>query len=252
MRKLTPRQVPLYQEYKKEYNRLTRAIKELTEQGYQVDYELEKPSEKKSFTRRQIEKLQKVTRERLRESSTKVDYETGEYEEAKSKRKIGGLKRVKQKSGNLFEPMEDEVAGDYDVSGTREVSYMSVNKLNVLRMREDLSRFPNGKGARWLLSWLDSAVTMFDTEEIGYEVVGQAAKELYYGEFTINFKKIVSSEEAAGVFANSMLDHMREFMESNPQYTSNINKEKYEKFNWYYTKEAKEKFDELISETEEV
>ena len=131
-------------QYLKQERRIKRAIRELTNQGYIIEYEL--PSRPKKFTKKSVEKLSKVSRTTIRKKSHYVSPETGEYKSAekafKERRSEAGKKAAqtrkanKEKQYKSFErtyfPAEDDVLINNFIRRTGKFFFSPTDLENIL------------------------------------------------------------------------------------------------------------------------
>lgn len=172
-----------YDQYAKEYRRITQAIRRQEKLGYFIPEEIKpvKPSEMTSIRKSDVQRLIKLTPKKIRKESVYVDTETGEAfpgldivkshhkakpSKAKSKSTASKKKR-KPKKPTPPQPEHKELdtfwyGDDIDyVPEPQRQYYPGFENIAITGYLQQLKQFPNAEGARMLSDWLTKLINEF-------------------------------------------------------------------------------------------
>ena len=172
-----------YEQYAKEYRRITQAIRRQEKLGYFVPEEVKpvKPSEMSTIRKSDVQNLVKLTPEKIRKKSVFVDTDTGEafpgldivksHHKAKpSKAKPKSTKRKKKRKAKQPTPPPQEpeeldtfwYSDDIDyVPESHRQYYPGFENMAITGYLKQLEQFPNAEGARMLSDWLTKLINQF-------------------------------------------------------------------------------------------
>lgn len=171
-----------YEQYAKEYRRLTQAIRRQEKLGYVIPESIipVAPSKMAKILKSDVQKLAKLTPEKIREKSYTVDPATGEaisgkgLNKKKSKRKTTKKKSEEPKKPKKRKPKKHPPAqepqeldpfwyGDdiENVPDQQRQYYPGFENIAITGYLNQLKQFPNAEGARILTSWISNLIDRF-------------------------------------------------------------------------------------------
>lgn len=172
-----------YDQYTKEYRRITQAIRRQEKLGYYVPDEVKpvKPSEMSTIRKSDVQRLISLTPKKIRKESIWTDKGTGEafpgldivksHHKAKpSKAKTKTTKPKKKRKPNKPTPPKQDPKEldtfwygddiDYVPEAQREY-YPGFENIAITGYLQQLKQFPNAEGARMLSDWLTKLINEF-------------------------------------------------------------------------------------------
>ena len=172
-----------YDQYAKEYRRITQAIRRQEKLGYFIPEEVKptKPSEMSTIRKSDVQRLINLTPKKIRKQSVYVDTDTGEAfpgldivkshhkakpSKAKSKSTTSKKKR-KPKKPTPPQPEHKELdtfwyGDDIDyVPEPQRQYYPGFENIAITGYLQQLKQFPNAEGARMLSDWLTKLINEF-------------------------------------------------------------------------------------------
>lgn len=153
-----------YEQYAKEYRRISQAISRQEKLGYYVPNEVRpvKPSEMASISEVDVQHLINLTPKKIRKASIYVDKNTGEA--------FTGLDVVKKQSYTPQEPEQlDTFWYDDDIDLVPESQreyYPGFENIAITGYLKQLQQFPNAEGARMLSDWLTRLINEFGRHSV--------------------------------------------------------------------------------------
>lgn len=172
-----------YTQYSKEYRRITQAIRRQEKLGYFIPEEVKpiKPSGMSSIRKSDVQRLIKLTPEKIRKQSVYIDTDTGEAfpgldivkshnktKPSKAKSKQPKPKKKSKPKKNLPPPQEPEELDSFwygdDIDYVPEPQrqyYPGFENIAITGYLQQLKQFPNADGARMLSDWLSKLIDQF-------------------------------------------------------------------------------------------
>lgn len=172
-----------YDQYSKEYRRITQAIRRQEKLGYFIPDEVKpvKPSEMQTIRKADVDRLIRTTPKKIRKQSVYVDTDTGEafpgldvvksnHKAKPSKAKTRSTKtktkrKLKKQPTVQPEPQELDTFwfnDDIDlVPEPQRQYYPGFENIAITGYLKQLEQFPNAEGARMLSDWLTKLINEF-------------------------------------------------------------------------------------------
>lgn len=173
----------LYDQYTKEYRRITQAIRRQEKLGYFIPEEVKplKPSEMSSIRKSDVQRLISLTPKKIRKHSVYVDIDTGEAfpgldivkshhkaKPSKAKSKQSKPKKKSKPKKTLSPPQEPEELDSFwygddidNVPQQHRQYYPGFENIAITGYLQQLKQFPNAEGARMLSDWLSKLIDQF-------------------------------------------------------------------------------------------
>lgn len=179
------KQSELITAYNKERARIKRQINRLRKRGYEIDDDI-LPDKPKRVTQASINRLAKITLNKLYEKSIKLNEETGEITEGKEAKKIEASERAKKAAKTRKINREENsitlnvvTKKDYEeiqfsVDGYSKPYVPSEVDLTIGRFFDDLENFKYGKGFPHLWKWANDMLS-----QLGRQDFAEMVKEAY-------------------------------------------------------------------------
>ena len=177
-----------YEQYAKEYRRISQAIRRQEKLGYYVSNEVRpvKPSEMTSIRKADVQHLINLTPKKIRKASIFVDKNTGEAfpgldvvksrhkpKPSKAKSKSSTPKKKRRPKKPSYTPQEPEqldtfwYADDIDlVPESQREYYPGFENIAITGYLKQLQQFPNAEGARMLSDWLTRLINEFGRHSV--------------------------------------------------------------------------------------
>lgn len=232
-----------YDQYTKEYRRITQAIRRQEKLGYFIPEEVKpvKPSEMTSIRKSDVQRLIKLTPKKIRKESVYVDTETGEAfpgldivkshhkakpSKAKTKQTTPKKKRKPKKPiPPKQEPKELDTFwyGD-DIEYVPEPQrqyYPGFENIAITGYLKQLQQFPNAEGARMLADWLTKLINEFGRHSVAV-MLDEGSREgnivtwetVYKGGVQVYMTNMIEHLPGLGVEDKQRLGEIMEEMES--------------------------------------
>lgn len=177
-----------YEQYAKEYRRITQAIRRQEKLGYFIPEEVKplKPSEMPSIRKSDVQRLINLTPKKIRKKSVYVDTDTGEAfpgldivkshhkaKPSKAKNKSTTPKKKRKPKKPTPPPQEPEELDtfwygddiDYVPESQREY-YPGFENIAITGYLKQLEQFPNAEGARMLSDWLQKLIDEYGRHSV--------------------------------------------------------------------------------------
>ena len=179
------KQSELITAYNKERARIKRQINRLRKRGYEIDDDI-LPDKPKRVTQASINRLAKITLNKLYEKSIKLDEETGEIIEGKEAKKIEASEQAKKAAKTRKINREENsitlnvvTKKDYEeiqfsVDDYSKPYVPSEDDLTIGRFFDDLENFKYGKGFTHLWKWANDMLS-----QLGRQDFAEMVKEAY-------------------------------------------------------------------------
>lgn len=161
-----------YNQYSKEYRRITQAIRRQKKLGYFVPEEVKptKPSNMQTIRKSDVQRLIKLTPTKIRKKSIYVDAGTGEafpnldIVKSRNRKKHKKSTHTKAKTEKLdtFWYADDI---DYVPEHQRQY-YPGFENIAITGYIKQLQQFPNADGARMLSDWLTKLINQFGRHSV--------------------------------------------------------------------------------------
>lgn len=172
-----------YEQYTKEYRRITQAIRRQEKLGYFIPEEVKpiKPSEMSTIRKSDVQRLINLTPKKIRKQSAYVDTDTGEpfpgldivKSHHKAKPSKAKSKQTKPKKKPLPPPPEPEELDTFwygeDIEYVPEPQrqyYPGFENIAITGYLQQLKQFPNAEGARMLSDWLTKLINQFGRHSV--------------------------------------------------------------------------------------
>lgn len=172
-----------YEQYAKEYRRITQAIRRQKKLGYFIPEEVKptKPSEMSTIRKSDVQRLIKLTPKKIRKKSVFVDTDTGEAfpgldifkshhkaKPSKAKTKSNKPKKKRKPAKPIPPPQESEQLDTFwygdDIDHVPEPIrqyYPGFENIAITGYLKQLEQFPNADGARILSDWITKLINEF-------------------------------------------------------------------------------------------
>lgn len=232
-----------YEQYAKEYRRITQAIRRQEKLGYYIPEEVRpiKPSEMSTIRKSDVQRLIKLTPKKIRKESVLVDTDTGEAypgldivkshhkakpSKAKTKpNKPKKKRKPKQPTPPIQEPEEldtfwygDDI--DYVPEPQRQY-YPGFENIAITGYLKQLEQFPNAEGARMLSDWLTKLIDQFGRHAVAV-MLDEGSREgnivtwetVYKGGVQVYMTNMMEYLPGLGVEDKQRLGEIMEEMES--------------------------------------
>ena len=232
-----------YDQYAKEYRRITQAIRRQEKLGYFIPEEVRpvKPSQMSTIRKSDVQRLIKLTPKKIRKKSVYVDTDTGEAfpgldvvkshhkakpSKAKSKSTTPKKKR-KPKKPTPPPPEPEELdtfwyGDDIDyVPEQQRQYYPGFENIAITGYLTQLKQFPNAEGARMLSDWLTKLMNEFGRHAVAV-MLDEGSREgnivtwetVYKGGVQVYMTNMMEYLPGLGVDDKQRLGEIMEEMES--------------------------------------
>lgn len=232
-----------YDQYAKEYRRITQAIRRQEKLGYFIAEEVKpvKPSQMSTIRKSDVQRLINLTPNKIRKESVYVDADTGEtfpgldivksHHKAKpSKAKTTSTKPKKKRKPKqpIPPPQEPEeldtfwYGDDIDcVPEQQRQYYPGFENIAITGYLKQLQQFPNAEGARMLSDWLTKLINQFGSHAVAV-MLDEGSREgnivtwetVYKGGVQVYMTNMIEHLPGLGTEDKQRLGEIMEDMES--------------------------------------
>lgn len=232
-----------YDQYAKEYRRITQAIRRQEKIGYFVPEEVKpvKPCEMSTIRKSDVQRLINLTPKKIRKKSVYVDTDTGEAfhgldivkshhkaKPSKAKSKSTKPKKKRKPKQPTTPPQEPEELDtfwygdniDYVPEPQRQY-YPGFENIAITGYLKQLQHFPNADGARMLSNWLTKLINEFGSHAVAV-MLDEGSREgnivtwetVYKGGVQVYMTNMMEHLPGLGVDDKQRLGEIMEEMES--------------------------------------
>lgn len=232
-----------YDQYAKEYRRITQAIRRQEKLGYYVPDEVKpvKPSEMSTIRKSDVQRLINLTPKKIRKKSIWADKDTGEAfpgldivkshhkaKPSKAKSKSTTTKKKRKPKKPAPPPQEPEELDtfwyDDDIDLVPEPQrqyYPGFENIAITGYLKQLQQFPNAEGARMLSDWLTKLINEFGRHAVAV-MLDEGSREgnivtwetVYKGGVQVYMTNMMEHLPGLGVDDKQRLGEIMEEMES--------------------------------------
>lgn len=232
-----------YDQYAKEYRRITQAIRRQEKLGYFIPEEVKpvKPSEIASIRKSDVQRLINLTPKKIRKQSVYVDTNTGEAfpgldivkshhkaKPSKAKTKQTTPKKKRKPKKPIPPPQEPEELDTFwygdDIEYVPEPQrqyYPGFENIAITGYLKQLQQFPNAEGARMLSDWLTKLINEFGRHSVAV-MLDEGSREgnivtwetVYKGGVQVYMTNMMEHLPGLGVEDKQRLGEIMEEMES--------------------------------------
>ena len=232
-----------YDQYAKEYRRITQAIRRQEKLGYFIPEEVKpvKPSQMSTIRKSDVQRLINLTPKKIRKESVYVDADTGEAfpaldivkshhkaKPSKAKTKSTTPKKKRKQKKPTPAPQEPEeldtfwYGDDIDyVPEPQRQYYPGFENIAITGYFKQLEQFPNAEGARMLSDWITKLINQFGRHAVAV-MLDEGSREgnivtwetVYKGGVQVYMTNMMEHLPGLGVDDKQRLGEIMEEMES--------------------------------------
>lgn len=163
-------------DYKKQVKRLKQAVRRAEKRGYIVPENLI-PKQPKRITKKSVERLKKITTNKIYSKSEKLDFETGELIPGEVARKQERSEAAKKAAKTRKEKRYNAEKGESEYYEPQYEEFPTAADIVIQNFRAELTRFP--EVAQPLVnSWLNRLLNDYSKEDVAEMLENAAAQGL--------------------------------------------------------------------------